>query len=270
MAPNPEDCMPDPSPLGPLLEGRVAVVTGGSRGIGAGIAAAFAAAGARVVISGRRADVLDETARAIGATPVVADATDRIAATKPIHVAVETHGRIDILVNNVGGSTGADTSLFNGAIDDEDGFEADLRLNLTAAYWPTRAAVRTMREQGFGRVLNIGSGCSFRAASSPAYTAAKHGLVGLTRQLAVDLADDGITVNCVCPGWTETDLVDFEAMGRHAGISADEARRRAAAENVQQRVLEPADLGPICVLLASPHGGAITGQVIPVDGGYRL
>ncbi len=262
--------MTDPAPLGPLLEGRVAVVTGGSRGIGAGIATALAAAGARVVISGRRADVLEETAQAIGATGVVADATDRRAAVEPVRVAVERHGRVDILVNNVGGSTGANPSLFAGDLDEEDGFEADLRLNLTAAYWPTRAAVRSMRDQGFGRVLNVGSGASFRAAASPAYTAAKHGLVGLTRQLAVDLARHGITVNCICPGWTDTDLVDFEALARHAGVTPEQARANAEAESAQRRILAPAELGPICVLLASPHGGAITGQVIPVDGGYRL
>jgi NAD(P)-dependent dehydrogenase (short-subunit alcohol dehydrogenase family) len=262
--------MTDPAPLGRLLEGRVAVVTGGSRGIGAGIATALAAAGARVVISGRRADVLEQTAQAIGATPVVADATDRRAAIEPVRVAVEQQGRIDVLVNNVGGSTGANPSLFAGDLDDEDGFEADLRLNLTAAYWPTRAAVRSMRKQGFGRVINIGSGASFRAAASPAYTAAKHGLVGLTRQLAVDLARHGITVNCICPGWTETDLVDFEALARHAGVTPEQARANAEAESAQRRILAPAELGPICVLLASPSGGAITGQVIPVDGGYRL
>src|SRR5690606_18647719 len=105
---------------------------------------------------------------------------------------------------------------------------------------------------------------------SPAYTAAKHGLVGLTKQLAVDLARHGITVNCVCPGWTATDLVSFDQLGAAQGIDAATARERAEAESAQRRILEPEELGPMVVLLASDAGAAITGQVISVDGGYRL
>ena len=109
-----------------------------------------------------------------------------------------------------------------------------------------------------------------RAAATPAYTAAKHGLVGLTKQLALDLAPHAITVNCVCPGWTNTDLVNFDALGEMQGVSAAEARTRAEAESAQRRILEPAELGPMCVFLASTGGAPITGQVIGVDGGYRL
>lgn len=262
--------MSDPAPLGPLLRDRVAVVTGGSRGIGAGIAAALVGAGARVVVSGRNARVLERAAEEMGATPVVADATDRGEAGEPVRQAIERFGGVDILVNNVGGNAGGNPDLLAGEPDDDDGFEDNLRLNLTAAYWPTRAAARSMRERGHGRVVNIGSGASRHAAASPAYTAAKHGLVGLTKQLALDLARHAITVNCVCPGWTSTDLVDFEAMGQMRGQSADDARRSAERESAQRRILEPAELGPMCVLLASDAGAPITGQVIGVDGGYRL
>ncbi|MCR9093524.1 MAG: SDR family oxidoreductase [bacterium] len=262
--------MSPPAELGPLLRDRVAVVTGGSRGIGAGIAAALVGAGARVVISGRRADVLETTADEIGATAVVADAADRTAAGEPVRHAIERFGGIDILVNNVGGNAGGNPNLFAGEPEDDDGFEANLRLNLTAAYWPTRAAVRSMRERGHGRVINIGSGASRHAAASPAYTAAKHGLVGLTKQLALDLARHGITVNCVCPGWTNTDLVDFDVLAKAQGISHSEARASAEAESAQRRILEPSELGPMCILLASDAGAPMTGQVIGVDGGYRL
>ncbi len=262
--------MPDPAPLGPLLVDRVAVVTGGSRGIGAGIAAALVAAGARVVISGRRADVLETTAKEIGATPVVADASDRAQASAPVREAIERFGGIDILVNNVGGNAGGNPNLFKGDATKDDGFEANLRLNLTAAYWPTKAAVHSMRERGCGRVINIGSGASKHAAATPAYTAAKHGLLGLTKQLALDLARHDITVNCVCPGWTDTDLVDFEAMASAQGITADEARAQGESESAQRRILSPAELGPMCVFLASDAGAPMTGQVIGVDGGYRL
>ena len=252
------------------LRDRIAVVTGGSRGIGAGIAKAFVSAGARVVISGRNRDALDATASEIGATPVIADASNREEASRPVREAIAQLGGIDILVNNVGGNAGGNPDLFAGDATEDDGFEANLRLNLTAAYWPTKAAVHSMRERGAGRVINIGSGASRHAAASPAYTAAKHGLIGLTKQLAVDLARHSITVNCVCPGWTNTDLVSFEQLGRMQGISTEAARKSAEHESAQRRILEPEELGPKCVLLGSAGGAPITGQVIGVDGGYRL
>lgn len=252
------------------LRDRIAVVTGGSRGIGAGIAAALVRAGARVVISGRRAETLGKMASEIGATAVVADASDIATAGESVRQAITQFGGIDILVNNVGGSAGGNPDIFAGDAGDDDGFEANLRLNLTAAYWPTKAAVHSMRERGHGRVINIGSGASKHAAASPAYTAAKHGLIGLTKQLAQDLARHAITVNCVCPGWTNTDLVNFPAIAGMQGISEAEARASAENESAQRRILEPAELGPMCVLLASLGGAPITGQVIGVDGGYRL
>lgn len=249
------------------LEGRVAVVTGGSRGIGAGIAAALAAEGARVVISGRTEETLAKTAAAIGALGVVADASDSDSAREPVRRAIAEHGKIDILVNNVGGNGGGNPDLFKG---DDFSFEASVVLNLTSAFWTSREAIGSMREHGYGRIINIGSGASKHAAATAGYTAAKHGLIGLTKQLAQDLARHGITVNCVCPGWTNTDLVSFEAIGERSGASEAEARGRAEAESAQNRILEPGELGPMSVLLASPEGAAITGQVIGVDGGYRL
>lgn len=250
-----------------MLDGRVAVVTGGSRGIGRALAAALRRAGARVVISGRSREQLEATASAIDVVPVQADASSRDEAAKPVVAAIERFGGIDILVNNVGGSAGGNPSLFS---DADDRFEANLTLNLTSAYWTAKAAVRSMRDRGHGRIIQIGSGASKHAAASPAYTAAKHGLVGLTKQLAVDLARHGITVNCVCPGWTATDLVSFDQLGAAQGIDAATARERAEAESAQRRILEPEELGPMVVLLASDAGAAITGQVISVDGGYRL
>ena len=261
--------MTEPNP-GRILEDRVAVVTGGSRGIGAGIARALADAGATVVISGRNAARLEQTAAEIGATPVIADASMMSEAGEPVRQAIEQFGGIDILVNNVGGHAGGNADLFAGDSATDDGFEANVRLNLTAAYWPTKAAVHSMRARGAGRVINIGSGASKHAAASPAYTAAKHGLIGLTKQLAMNLARHGITVNCVCPGWTNTDLVSFDQMGVMQGSTAAEARQRAENESAQRRILEPAELGPMCILLASAGGAPITGQVIGVDGGYRL
>ncbi len=110
------------------------------------------------------------------------------------------------------------------------------------------------------------SGPPARSATQPA----KHGLVGLTKALAAAAGRDGITVNCICPGWTNTTLADWDAMARIQNRSPEEVRARAEAENLQHRVLEPEELGPMAALLASPDGAGITGQVISVDGGYRV
>jgi len=249
------------------LRDRVAVVTGGSRGIGAALAAALGEAGARVVISGRTRATLERTAEAIGALGVVADAAERASAREPVRQAIDRFGRVDILVNNVGSTAGGNPDLFAG---EDTAFEETLALCLTSAFWATRAAIPSMRANGYGRIVNIGSGAARRAAGSPGYTAAKHGLVGLTRQLAQDLARFAITVNCVCPGWTDTDLVSFERIARRRGVSEERARTDAEAESAQRRILDAHELGPMVVLLASPEAAGVTGQVIGVDGGYRL
>ncbi len=254
------------------LAGRVAVVTGGGRGIGRAIALGLAEAGATVVVSSRTREQLDRVVTAIaaaggGATAVVADATDENQARRPVRAAVDEYGRVDVLVNNVGGSTGGNHDPFSG---DAEAFMGTLRLNLVSAFWTSQEALPPMRDRGYGRIINIGSGASKRAAAGVAYTAAKHGLVGLTKQLAVVAAPHDITVNCLCPGWTNTSLVDFERLAAARGISPAQARSEAEADSAQRRILEPGELAPMAVLLASEAGGGITGQVISVDGGYRL
>ncbi|WP_419918616.1 SDR family NAD(P)-dependent oxidoreductase [Candidatus Poriferisocius sp.] len=254
------------------LAGRVAVVTGAGRGIGRAIALGMASAGATVVVSSRTREQLDQVVAAIAgaggeAMAVVADAADEDQARRPVRAAVSEWGRVDVLVNNVGGSTGGNHDPFSG---DAEAFMGTLRLNLVSAFWTSQEALPPMRDQGHGRIINIGSGASKRAAASVAYTAAKHGLVGLTKQLAVAAAPHGITVNCLCPGWTNTSLVDFERLAAARGISAAQARAEAEADCAQRRILEPGELAPMAVMLASEAGRGITGQVISVDGGYRL
>jgi NAD(P)-dependent dehydrogenase (short-subunit alcohol dehydrogenase family) len=254
------------------LDGRVAVVTGGGRGIGRSIAARYAREGATVVVSSRtRADldavVDDMRAQGGEGLAVVADAGDRASAQQPVEAAIAAFGRVDILVNNVGGSVGRGHDPFTG---DLESFESTLVLNLTTAWWTTKAALPGMRDRGFGRVINIGSGASKTASASLAYTAAKHGLVGLTRQLAQSVGELGITVNCLCPGWTNTSLVDWDRIARGQGTTPQQAQAKASRESAQNRVLEPDELAGMATLLASADGGGITGQVISVDGGYRL
>src|SRR5439155_1789376 len=239
-----------------LLDGRVAVVTGAGRGIGRAIALRYAAEGATIVVSARTAaDVEAVVADAGNGLAVVADALDADGAREPVRAALKELGRVDILVNNVGGNAGGNLDPF--AADDE-AFLRTLTLNLTSAWWTSTAVLPSMREREFGRIINIGSGASKRAAASVAYTTAKHGLVGFTRQLAAATARHGITVNCLCPGWTNTSALDRAPEG---------ALARAETENLQRRILEPEELGGMATLLAGPDGAGITGQVISVDGG---
>ena len=226
-----------------------------------------------MVISSRTQSDLDAVVAQIaddGGAPamaVVADATDRADARRPVLDAIERLGRVDVLVNNVGGTAGRHHDPFTG---DDESFERTLTLNLTSAWWTTREALPGMRERGFGRVISIGSGASKHAAASLSYTTAKHGLVGFTKQLAQITGRTGITVNLLCPGWTNTSLLDFEAVTRRAGTTVDEAIESAASESAQHRVLEPDELTGMATLLASDDGAGVTGQVISVDGGYRL
>jgi len=254
------------------LAGRVAVVTGAGRGIGRAIAVALAREGAAIVVSSRTQTQLDETLALIRAAgsdgcTVVADAADRAQSREPVRQAVAQLGRIDVLVNNVGGTVGPVRDAYS---CDDEWFEYNVMLNLTSAYWTSREALPHMKAQGYGRIINIGSGAARFASGNLPYVTAKHGMIGLTRALAAASATDGITVNMLSPGWTNTSLVDFGAIGKRMNMTPEQARDWAGREALQHRVLEPEELAPMAVLLASPEGGGITGQMLNVDGGYRV
>jgi NAD(P)-dependent dehydrogenase (short-subunit alcohol dehydrogenase family) len=254
------------------LDDKVAVITGGGRGIGAAIAVRYAAEGATVVVSSRTRSDLDNTLERAGldrsrGLAVVADAMDRHDARRPVHVALEHFGRVDVLVNNVGGPVGGDADPFTG---NDSAFESTLVLCLTSAWWTTSAALPGMRDRGHGRIINIGSGASKVTGGTVPYTAAKHGLVGFTKELAKAAAPFGINANVLCPGWTRTSLLDFDRIARRQGTSAEAEETRAAAECVQGRVLDADELAGMATLLAGPDGRGITGQVISVDGGYKV
>lgn len=249
------------------LSNRVALVTGGGRGIGRAIALAFADAGGDVAVSSRTVEELESVAeevrdKGVRALAVRADAMLNEDIQASIAKVVEEFGRIDILVNNAGGGVPDP--------DPDKAFIDSVTLNLFSAVRASRAALPHMLKNGYGRIINIGSGYAKHSGGDPAYTAAKHGLIGLTRAMARQVGTTGVTINCLCPGWTNTKLVDWNVMAVVWNTDPEGAKKRASAENMQNRVLEPEELAPMATLLASPDAAGITGQVISVDGGYGV
>jgi NAD(P)-dependent dehydrogenase (short-subunit alcohol dehydrogenase family) len=258
------------------LDGRTALVTGGGRGIGRAIALALAHEGADVAVTARTRSEIDAVAEEIAglgrrSAAIQADAMSADETRGAVREARERFGRLDALVNNVGGLVaprGLEDLL---PFTHDDGLFVDnLVLNLVSAYWSTREALGPMRDQGYGRIVNIGSGYAKNSGGLIGYTAAKHGIVGLTRSLAAQVAPFGITVNCLCPGWTNTQLVDFEVLAQAYGTDAAGAREKACNDNLQKRILEPEELGPMAALLCAEESAGITGQVVSVDGGFMV
>jgi NAD(P)-dependent dehydrogenase (short-subunit alcohol dehydrogenase family) len=258
------------------LNGLVALVTGGGRGIGRAIALEMARDGAAIAVSSRSQAELDAVvAEAVAAggkgLAVEADAMQRDQCYAAVDAVVTKFGRLDILVNNVGGVLmGKGPQDQDPFTHDDDVFADNLTLNLVTHYWTTRAALPGMRERRFGRVINIGSGYAKMSGGPLSYTAAKHGVIGMTRSLAGQVAPHGITVNCLCPGWTNTKLIDIERMAQRMGTDVAGAKAFLARDNLLGRILEPEELAPMAALLAAPESAGITGQVISVDGGYKV
>ncbi len=257
------------------LSGRRAIVTGGGRGIGRSIALALADAGADVAVASRSIAELEKvageiTARGTRGATVVIDVMNRERITAGIDEAAQKLGGLDILVNNAGGVISTDPAFLNPLDHDPQTFEDNLFLNLTQAFYATHAALPYMRRQRWGRIISIGSGYAKNGGGPLAYSAAKHGLIGFTRSLAYATAPEGINVNVLCPGWTNTQLVDWNVLGATMGVSAAEAKRAAESQNIQKRIVEPDELGAMAAMLASDAASAVTGQVISVDGGFMI
>lgn len=252
------------------LMGRRAVVTGAGRGIGRSIALALAEAGASVAVTARtnaELETLVAQIRAMGgkSLAVCCDVTDAGQVQQMATTLIEGLGGVDILVNNAG-SAGSHKFLDH----PDDLWQRMLSVNLTSVYYVSKAFAPTLVEQRWGRIINIAS-IAARVGSSyiAAYTAAKHGVLGLTRALAVELLPYSITVNAICPGYVNTPMIDGMITNIVARTGKTETQVREAMEktSLQQRLLEPEEVAALAVFLAQDMSKGITGQAINIDGG---
>lgn len=265
------------------LKGKIALVTGASRGIGASVASRFAEEGARVALAARTLDACEGLAAQIRgagfeAMAVGCDVTRRESSREAVAQVAETWGRIDVLVNNAGTSgltpLEAGRAATGPAADGDEAdarWEAILATNLTAVFRLTREVLPVMPDGG--RIINQSSVLGrFGVPGYAAYVSSKHGVIGLTRTMAVELARRKITVNAICPGWVETELgrAGFARIAGAAKVSLEEARAMAARMAPLGRVLEPEEIAGLAVYLASDEARNLTGQAIVLDGGQVM
>ena len=256
------------------LQGKVALVTGSTSGIGLGIARALAEAGAHVMLNGfGDPGAIEHLRSEIAGTFNVRTGYHGADMSRPVEVAalvrqtVEQLGRLDILVNNAGIQHTATIESFPA-----ERWDAVIAINLSAAFHAMQATIPGMKAAGWGRIINIASAHGLvGSAQKSAYVAAKHGLVGLTKVGAIELANDGVTVNAICPGWVLTPLVEAQLQDRAARESApvEEVKLRLLTEKQPMaQFTTPAGIGGLAVFLCSEAARTITGASLSIDGGW--
>jgi 3-oxoacyl-[acyl-carrier protein] reductase len=255
------------------LRGRVALITGASRGIGKAIALGFAREGASIAVTARTEPDLDALVNDVGdlgqrALAIPADLSDLSTPARVAENVVKVFGTVDILVNNAG--IGSSSSPNPVATFDDAFWLKTLALNLTAPYLLIKAVLPQMLGRKYGRIINIASiNSKLPALHGAAYTASKHGLLGLTKTVALEVAKDGITVNAICPGPVRTEMnnrrIEYDA--KRLGVTVSEFESRITPLG---RRLDTEEIVPMALLLASEEAAAITGQGINVCGGLAM
>ena len=246
---------------------RHAVVTGAARGIGAAIARALIGAGVRVTLLGRDAQRLGSLAATLAGPTccVAADVSDPDQVTRAFVEARERLGPVALLVNNAGQ---AETAPFGKM--SLDVWHRMLAVNLTGTMLCSQAALPDMVDAAYGRIVNIASTAALRGFRyGAAYAASKHGVLGLTRSLALEVADRGITVNAICPGYVETDMMGqaIDNVVARTGRTREEARAYFASQNPQQRVVQPGEVADAVLWLCGDGAAGVNGAAIPISGG---
>ena len=255
------------------LENRQALITGAGRGIGRAIALGFATEGAQIAAVGRTESDLNSLVREVSqlggkAVAIPADLCEPAAASRVIHETEKRLGTIDILVNNAGiGSSSDPQPVLH---FDDDFWHRSLALNLTAPYLLSKAVLPTLLEKKWGRIINIASVASkLPQLHGVAYSSSKHGLLGLTRTLALEVATQGITVNAICPGPVETEMNDRRIRYDSERLGVPLQELEAGLTPIGRR-LQPEEMVPMAILLASEESAAITGQAFNICGGLAM
>lgn len=246
------------------LAGRVALVTGGGTGIGAAIARRLAAEGASVAVMGRRREPLEAVAAEVGGAACVGDATRTGDVRRAVAETIARFGGLNVLVASAGGEGGGAA-----ADADDETWENGIRVNLTSALVAAREALPALLEKG-GAIVIVSSIAALASGPEMAgYSAAKAGLLGLTRSLAVDYGPRDVRVNALCPGWVRTPMADREmdALGRRRGLSREEAYALVTAPSPLRRPADPDEIAAACLFLVSDEASFVSGSVLVADGG---
>jgi len=247
------------------LEGRHALVTGGGTGIGAAAATHLHAAGAKITVTGRRLEPLQDIAARVGATAVQCDVTDRARIAAAFDEGRTANGPVEILVVNAGIAESAPFHKMT-----RDSWDRIIATNLTAAFDCAQAAMPDLLASGNGRLVFVASVASLRDVPYAAhYAASKHGLLGLARSLAAEYAKTNLTVNAVCPGYVDTPMTDqsIARVSEITGRSEEQSRSAITNMNASGRLVDPDGIATIILTLCLPQSRDVTGAAITIDGG---